>query len=117
MSSRGSESTGVPVGRPGEEFDPSNNDNTKIELMYNQNARPQPESGCDDGHVIAVMIDVNKKPDITSDDHLESVCKGLFDNPENAAEDDSNVSGDELLLHEALMAELDHARAMLYQNI
>ena len=48
MSSDNIKSTNVPVGRPGEEFDSADNDNTKIELVYNQNVRPQPERDHED---------------------------------------------------------------------
>ena len=101
MSSCGSDSTDVRVVRPGEEFDPSNNDNEKIELAYNQNARPQSERG----HEGAAESSSNEP--LLLDEIMAMLHRAS----------DAEGSSDEPLLCDEIMATLNRASAILNQNI
>ena len=100
MSSCGSESADARVVRTGEEFDPSNNDNEKIELAYNQNDRPQPECGHEDA------VEGSSNEPLLLDEIMAML---------NRASDAEGSSGEPLLCGEIIVT-LNRASAILNRN-
>ena len=100
MSSCGGESAGVPVVRPCEEFDPSNNDNEKIELAYDQNVGPQSERSHDDA------VEGSSNEPLLLDEIMAML---------NRASDAEGSSGEPLLCGEIIVT-LNRASAILNRN-
>ena len=104
MSSCGGESAGVPVVRPCEEFDPSNNDNEKIELAYDQNVGPQSERSHDDA------VEGSSNEPLLLDEIMAML------NRASDAEGSSGDSNNRPLLLDAVIAALNRASAILNRN-
>ena len=98
MSSCGGESAGVPVVRPYEEFDPSNNE--KIELAYDQNVEPQSERSHDDA------VEGSSNEPLLLDEIMAML---------NRASDAEGSSGEPLLCGEIIVT-LNRASAILNRN-